>query len=189
MLTRPARLKTIYNPFSATADPANPGGFIRTPFAGNIIPKSMMDPAGFASAGYFPMPNLPGTPVPGTNLYAPLNNAALTAVSANPLRQITGKVDHAISANKRAFVRYAYLYNVAGSPNYYNNLADTGYGPMTVHAQNVALGYTQTFGSAMVMDLRMGVNRFTAFRPSNGLGFKITSLGLPAKFADLFGAR
>ncbi|MGH7837909.1 MAG: hypothetical protein ACREQC_08810, partial [Candidatus Binataceae bacterium] len=29
------------------------------------------------------------------------------------------------------------------------------------------------------MDLRLGVNRFTAFRPSNGLGFKITQLGLP----------
>lgn len=173
------KVKTIFNPFSATPDPSNPGGFLRTPFAGNIIPKSMMDPAGLASVGYWPAPNLPGTPIPGTNLYAPLNNAALTAVSANPLRQITGKVDHSIDANKRAFVRYAYLYNVAGSPNYYNNLADTGYGPMTVHAQNVALGYTQTFGSAMVMDLRMGVNRFTAFRPSNGLGFKITSLGLP----------
>jgi hypothetical protein len=83
--------------------------------------------------GYYPMPNLPGTPAPG-NLYAPLNNAALTAVSANPLRQITGKVDHTFDVNKRAFVRYANLYNVAGSPNYYNNLADTGLGPMTVHA-------------------------------------------------------
>jgi hypothetical protein len=178
VVNQQGRLKTIYDPFSAAADPANPGQFIRTAFPGNIIPKTMMDAAGLASVGYYPAPNLPGTPVPGTNLYAPLNNAALTAVSANPLRQITGKVDHAFDANKRAFVRYANLYNVAGSPNYYNNLADTGYGPMTVHAQNIALGYTQTFG-ASVMDLRLGVNRFTAFRPSNGLGFKITTLGLP----------
>jgi len=138
----------------------------------------MMDPAGLASVGYYPAASLPGTAVAGSNLYAPLNNAPLTAVSPNPLRQITGKVDHNFDANKRAFVRYAYLYNVAGSPNYYNNLADTGYGPMTVHAQNIALGYTQTFGRT-VMDLRLGVNRFTAFRPSNGLGFKITTLGLP----------
>ena len=171
--------KTIFNPFSAVADPANPGQFIRSPFSGNVIPKSMMDPAGLASVGYYPMPNLPGTAVPGTSLYTPLNNAALTAVSPNPLRQITAKVDHNFDASKRGFIRYAYLYNVAGSPNYYNNLADTGYGPMTVHSHNAALGYTQTFGSSTVMDLRLGVNRFTAFRPSNGLGFKITSLGLP----------
>jgi hypothetical protein len=172
------KLKIIYNPFSAVADPSNPGQFLRSPFPGNIIPKSMMDPAGLASVGYYPAANLPGTAVPG-GLYTPLNNAALTAVSANPLRQITGKVDHSFNANRRAFMRYTYLYNVAGSPNYYNNLADTGYGPMTVHAKNIALGYTQTFGASTVMDLRLGVNRFTAFRPSNGLGFKITSLGLP----------
>src|ERR1700680_4494459 len=126
-INQAGKLKLVYNPLSATADAANPGQYIRTPFPGNIIPKSMMDPAGLASVGYYPTPNLAGTPVAGTNLYAPLNNAALTAVRANPLRQITGKVDHTIDANKRAFVRYAYLYNVAGSPNYYNNLADTGY--------------------------------------------------------------
>src|SRR5258708_4301112 len=179
VINQAGQLKQIYNPFSAAPAAANPGQFIRSPFPGNIIPKSMLDPAGLASVGYYPTPNLPGTPVAGTNLYAPLNNAALTAVSANPLRQITGKVDHNFDANKRAFVRYAYLYNVAGSPNYYNNLADTGYGPMTVHSQNIALGYTQTLRSSMVLDLRLGVNRFTAFRPSNGLGFKIADLGLP----------
>ena len=51
---------------------------------------------------------------------------------------------------------------------------------MTVHSHNIAIGYTQTLGSATVLDLRAGVNRFTAFRPSNGLGFKLTTLGLPA---------
>ncbi len=179
VLNQAGALKVIYNPFSAAADPNNAGQFLRTPFPGNIIPKSMMDPAGMASVAYWPTANLAGTPVPGTNVYTPLNNAQATAVSANPLRQITGKVDHNFDANKRLFVRYAYLFNVAGSPNYYNNLADTGYGPMTVHAQNIALGYTQAFGTATVMDLRLGVNRFTAFRPSNGLGFKLTQLGLP----------
>src|SRR5215472_13096196 len=139
----------------------------------------MMDAAGLASVGYYPAASLPGTPVPGTSLYAPLNNAPLTAVSPNPLRQITGKVDHNFDANKRAFVRYSYLYNVAGSPNYYRNLADTGYGPMTVHANNAAVGYTQTLGNATVMELRAGVNRFSALRPSNGLGFDLTTLGLP----------
>ena len=118
--------------------------------------------------------------MPGTSLFAPLNNVAATAVSSNPLQQITGKVDHNFSTNRRGFIRYANLYNVAGSPNFYNNLADTGYGPMTVHSQNAALGYTQTFGSATVLDLRAGVNRFSAFRPSNGLGFLLTKLGLPA---------
>ena len=140
VVTQAGGLKTIYDPFSATPDPSRPGQFIRSPFPGNIIPKSMMDPVGVNSATYWPMPNLPGTAVPGTSLFAPLNNVAATAVSANPLQQITGKVDHNFSTNRRAFIRYANLFNVAGSPNFYNNLADTGYGPMTVHSQNVALG-------------------------------------------------
>ena len=179
VVTQAGRLKTIYDPFSAVPDPSRPGQFLRSPFAGNMIPKNLMDPVGVNTVAYWPTPNLPGTAVPGTSLYTPLNNVAATAVSSNPLQQITGKVDHNFSANQRAFIRYANLYNVAGSPNFYNNLADTGYGPMTVHSQNAALGYNQTFGSATVLDLRAGVNRFTAFRPSNGLGFKLTTLGLP----------
>ncbi len=31
-----------------------------------------------------------------------------------------------------------------------------------------------------MLELRAGVNRFNALRPSNGLGFKLTTLGLPA---------
>ena len=172
--------KTIYDPFSAVPDPNKPGQFIRSAFQGNIIPKSRMDPVGVAAASYWPLPNLPGTQVPGTSIFVPQSNLAATAVSANPLEQITLKVDHNFNTNRRGFIRYTKLYNVAGSPNFYNNLADTGYGPMTVHSHNVALGYTQTIGSATVLDLRAGINRFTAFRPSNGLGFKLTTLGLPA---------
>ncbi len=169
-LNAAGQLKTIYNPFSTTPDPNNAGQYLRTPFPDNIIPSSILDPVGVKAASYWPLPNLPGL----------TNNLAETAVSANPLEQITTKVDHNFSTNKRAFVRYGYLYNVAGSPNYFRNLADEGYGPMTVHAHNAALGYTQTLGTATVLELRAGVNRFSALRPSNGLGFDLTALGLPA---------
>ena len=173
------QLRTIYNPFSTRPDPNNAGHFLRSPFAGNVIPQSLIDPVGAKTVSYWPSPNLPGTPIPGTSGYTAQNNAGLTASTLNPVWQNTEKVDYNFSESKRAFIRYSYLYNVAGSPNYYNNLADTGYGPMTVHSHNAAVGYTQTFGSATVMDLRAGANRFSAFRPSNGLGFKLTTLGMP----------
>lgn len=137
-----------------------------------MIPTSLLDPVGTKAASYWPLPALPGL----------TNNLPATAVSANPLQQITAKVDHNFSSNKRGFIRYGYLYNVAGSPNYYRNLADVGFGPMTVHAHNAALGYTQTLGTATVLELRAGINRFSALRPSNGLGYKLTTLGcLPAQ--------
>ena len=170
--------KTIYDPFSTPATANAQGQYLRTPFAGNIIPASQIDPTGAKAAAFWPTQNLSGTPIVGSSSFLPANNVGLTASSANPLTQITGKVDHNFSERRRAFIRYGYLYNVAGSPNYFNNLADEGYGPMTVHAQNAALGYTHTFGSSTVMDLRVGVNRFNALRPSNGLGFSQTTLGL-----------
>ena len=179
-LNQAGALKTIYNPFSVAADPNNPGQYVRAIFPGNKIPATMLDPVGAKAATYWPSPNLPGTIIPGSGNYTGLNNLGLTAISASPLQQVTGKVDHNFSERKRAFVRYGYLYNVSGSPNYFNNKADQGYGPMTVHANNAAIGYTQTFGASTVMDLRAGVNRFSALRPSNGLGFDLTTLGLPA---------
>ena len=172
-------MRQIYNPFSVAPDPNNPGQYLRAPFAGNIIPATLLDPVGAKAATYWPMPNLPGTIVPGTSTYTGLNNLGLTAVSASPLQQVTTKVDHNFSERRRTFLRYGYLYNVSGSPNYFRNLADEGYGPMTVHAHNAAIGYTQTFGATTVLDLRAGVNRFSALRPSNGLGFNLTTLGLP----------
>ena len=170
------QLKVIYNPFSTPATPNAAGQYVRTPFPGNKIPTNLIDPVGANASTYWPSPNLNGTLTPSG--YAPVNNLGVTAISANPLEEITIKVDHNISGNKRAFVRYDYLYNVSGSPNYFHNLADEGYGPMTVRAHNGALGYTQTFGSATVLDLRAAANRFVAFRPSNGLGFKLTTLGM-----------
>ena len=35
----------IYNPFSTRPDPANPGSYIRDPFAGNKIPGNLLNPA------------------------------------------------------------------------------------------------------------------------------------------------
>jgi hypothetical protein len=172
-------LKTIYNPFTTPATANAQGQYLRTPLSGNVIPASLLNPTGMKAAAFWPTANLNGTPIAGTSSFLPQNNLGETAVSANPLDQVTGKVDHNFNERARAFIRYAFLYNVAGSPNYFRNLADEGYGPMTVHAQNAAIGYTHTYGASTVLDLRAGVNRFSALRPSNGLGFLQTSLGLP----------
>ena len=51
---------------------------------------------------------------------------------------------------------------------------------MQVSVHNGVLGYTQTIGALTVVDLRVMYNRFQAYRPSQGLGFQLTTLGLPA---------
>ncbi len=71
-LNSAGQVKSIYDPFSTVADPNNSGQFIRTPFPNNIIPPTRMDQAGMKAATYFPNSNLGGL----------VNNAGLTAVSA-----------------------------------------------------------------------------------------------------------
>src|SRR5437016_5251836 len=71
-LNAKGQLKTIYDPFSTTPDPNNPGQYLRTPFDHNVIPARFLDPVGVKAASYWPLPNLPGL----------TNNLAKTAVSA-----------------------------------------------------------------------------------------------------------
>ncbi len=52
-------LQTIYDPF--TTKPNGQGGFIRTPFPGNIIPQNRFDSVGANVLNLYPLPNQPGT--------------------------------------------------------------------------------------------------------------------------------
>ncbi|MCL4847316.1 MAG: TonB-dependent receptor [Acidobacteria bacterium] len=52
-------VRTIYNPFTSTIDPAT-GRVVRTPFAGNVIPGTMFDPVAVKMLQNIPLPNLPG---------------------------------------------------------------------------------------------------------------------------------
>lgn len=52
-------VRTIYNPFTSTVDPAT-GRVVRTPFAGNVIPSNLFDPTALKMLQDIPLPNLPG---------------------------------------------------------------------------------------------------------------------------------
>lgn len=52
-------VRTIYNPFTSTVDPAT-GRVVRTPFAGNVIPSTLFDPVAVKMLQNIPLPNLPG---------------------------------------------------------------------------------------------------------------------------------
>lgn len=94
------------------------------------------------------------------------------------------KVAHNFSGNKRAFFRYARLGNTAGAANFWGNAADTSLGDSKTKVHNGVFGYTQMFGAATVLDVRLGANWISNPRPTPSLGFKLTSLGLPAALED-----
>ncbi len=173
--------RVIYDPFSTRLNPASPGTYIRDPFPGNVIPQSLLDPVALKAAAFYPQPNLPG--LPNTHV----NNLGLTSVAQNPAKQVDFKMDHNFSSARRSFARYDYLSQTAGDFNYWNNPAMPTFGTMVWTSHNGVLGYTQTFGTGSVLDLRAGFDRFVANRPSFGYGFNLTSLGLPASLATYAG--
>ncbi|WP_260706601.1 TonB-dependent receptor [Edaphobacter flagellatus] len=77
--------------FTPIYDPATYSGGTRQAFAGNVIPKSRLDPVAVAIQSYMPMPNLPGT----TNNW----HGALTSI--NPNNRYFGRFDYNISEKNR----------------------------------------------------------------------------------------
>lgn len=73
------------------------GRYVRTPFAGNVIPASRIDPVAQAVVNLYPLPNLPGA----------VNNFFYSPVREDDNDQIDTRVDHNFTANHRLFGRYS----------------------------------------------------------------------------------
>lgn len=88
------RVRSVFNPFSSTLDAA--GRVVRTPFAGNVIPSSMMDPAALSMLAAIPLPNVPGN----------IDNLQGSVVDATNYWNFSQRVDLNLSDTWKAFVRY-----------------------------------------------------------------------------------
>jgi hypothetical protein len=176
----------LYNPFSTVPNPASPGNYIRTAVPNNNltqIPGVTLDPIALKAMAYIPLPNLPGTAIAGTSLYRPLNNLYAGGFASSPVQEIDTRGDHNFSTNKRGFLRFDKWHNVIGAPNYWHNVADESSGNLDFKVNNGVIGYTQVFGGATVLDLRLEGNEFRAFRAPPGYGFDITTLGFSQALA------
>ncbi len=60
-------LAVIYNPFTTVF---SGGQYSRTPFPGNVIPTTMLNPVSLKLLAYYPNPNIPGNAITGANNYA-----------------------------------------------------------------------------------------------------------------------
>jgi hypothetical protein len=93
-----AGANTIYNPLTTTLS-AN-GSYVRTPFPGNAIPASMIDPVAKAIARYYPAPNLTGS-----NNYSTFNGEELLDIDAEAAR-----IDHKIDEKNRVSGEFVFTY-------------------------------------------------------------------------------
>ena len=182
----------LYRPGTGTA-----AGVNRTPFTGNVIPSSLINPTAAAIASFFPAPNLPGFS----------NNYISNVPFQNHGNKADGRIDHHFSDRTNLFLRYGFTNYWAAEASPLGNVIGAG----TRIARSITTRLSASihnFGPRVAMDLRMGYNRYdqrlnplsdetalgAAFRSSNFgnnlAGINITGLapiGAPAYVPDARG--
>ncbi len=174
-----AQVVRIFNPFSTRANPSG-SGFIRDQFTGNVIPREMIDPVALNIIKYYPVPNQPGDAVTGRNNYISSGTRNLNTNNTDL------RVDRNFGANGRAFTRYSHRY-VEDAPlqSFPGDLAIAeGRVIEENRVHNFVTEYNHTLGGSTLLTARIGFARTLFVYNNQGLGFRPSSLGLPASIDD-----
>jgi hypothetical protein len=151
-----------------------------TPFAGNVIPATRFDRLTNSLIPFFPTANFSGRA--GLNFLA-------TPSNVERRDQLTGRVDYLVSPRGSLFGRYSFADNSLGDAAY-----RVGKGLIRPdRTQNMAVGYTHTFGANLISETRLGFTKAYLARTSDGdrfsknyaaeLGLKNLA-GVPGDFTE-----
>ncbi|MGH9311002.1 MAG: TonB-dependent receptor domain-containing protein, partial [Vicinamibacterales bacterium] len=169
----------IFDPFTTRANPAG-AGFVRDQFPGNVIPADRLDPVALQVLRYYPMPNQAGNPVTGTQNYFATGAASLD------VNNLDGRVDHQLSGNQKMFVRYSYRTTESAPAIFFPEDLAIAEGRVNEQnrAHNAVIDYNRTISNTTVFSGRVGFARTLFIFDNQGLGFRPSSLGLPAAIDD-----
>ncbi len=179
MLTLPngARYQ-VYDPASTKPDPARPTHFVRTPFSGNVIPKSrFVNPAYNKIRDFYPLPN---NTIPGQD---PVNNYLASQTPYNwDYAAYSNRVDYQINDKFRMYGRWSF--NNFGPEDRgdwtYESARGLNLGGLVRNNKggNIDLVYTQS--GSTIWDFTVAINQFREgnIQPK-ALEFKPSDLGLP----------
>ncbi len=166
-------LVRIFNPFTTRASGS---GFIRDQFADNKIPANLLDPVALNILKYFPLPNQPGAANTNANNYTSSGSAATN------LDNFDGRVDYRITERHTFFARYSHRYTEDVPLKSFPEEITIAEGRVIQenHARNIVADYTYTVSPTSTITGRIGFARTLFVFSNQGLGFKPSSLGLPA---------
>jgi hypothetical protein len=132
-------------------------GFVRDPFAGNILPASRLDPNAIKLLNLYPAPNIAGL----------FNNYAANPVTRNDVNQGDIRIDQNFSDKDSIFGRVSYSDNPAIIPGPFPGIADGSaffQGIQSATASNSVLSETHVFSPNVVNEIRAGYNRIATSR-------------------------
>jgi outer membrane receptor protein involved in Fe transport len=173
---------TIYDPFTNTADPNRAGGFLRSPFPGNVIPQNRIDPVAVNLVKLLPMPNTIGAQVTGANNFVS-NYSAPTNENLYSIR-----LDHSFTDNQKLFFRLSANNTSQNRPNIYGPGFERSVpvlGNDTLLQRQLVLDYTKVLSPSTVVELNSSFLHYYITRQSPGLNFDPVQLGFPDYFHQL----
>ena len=164
----------IYDPLTTQA--ASNGRYTRSPFPGNIIPASRIDPAAKAIEAFYAAPNTAGTA-------AGANNYTRNAKDVFAYEVQVARVDHNFSEKNRAYLRLSYDHYDEVDNAFYNNLSG---GLHLIRAtKGAAFDDVIVVSPRSILDLRYGLiqEQTPENRPSKGLN--LGTLGFSSNLLSL----
>ena len=124
--------------------------FTGKPFAGSIIPPSLISPRASQVLALFPQPNLPGTG----------GNYRSAPVATGNRNQGTGRIDHRLSSSAALTLRYTYGRRDLFEPFAANSKELPGFGDfVNDRGHNALIHYQQALGARDSNSLIIGFNR------------------------------
>lgn len=166
-------LGTILDPATTTPHGSS---YVRTPFMGNILSTTRIDPNAIALLKLLPPPT--------TSTLQ--NNYITNPTNTDTYNNFDVRIDQVLGNKDYLFGRYSYNGHTQNHPGiftqYQQGYADGGNSSSLSNffdrAQNLSIGETHTFTPHLVNDLRIGLNReHVLWLQPNG-----TTMGLPEKY-------
>jgi hypothetical protein len=168
----------LYDP--ATTTPAGNGLFERSPFPGNIIPPSRLDPVAMKLLNYWELPNTPGT-VDGRN------NFVRNSPNNEPVWQGVFRMDRAFSHRNNFFASGTFEHGEAdGFDPFYDSPTAKLAIWWRLHRRQgtIGLGDVETVDPNLVLNFHWNITRYSQDTPSASKGFNLASLGWPASLVS-----
>ena len=152
LLDANGRAINLFDPATTAANPA--GGFVRQPLAGNIVPRSRMDPLALKVLPFHPTAN-----AASRNQFAPADNYSSLVPSVSNQGVFTVRADHRFGDKDSIFFRYSSNRNTLDNRGWGLGPADPAARKDQRDNHNAIVNYSRLFGSSILNDLRVGVTR------------------------------
>jgi hypothetical protein len=163
-------LQMVYDPLTTAASGA------RSPFAGNVIPPSRLNPIGAAIAGYYPAPTRERAAY-GTNNYSAASSQYDRA------DQFTAKLDHQMTSWWRATASYLHYGSREPGEWWMGTIASPAQWLLARKVDATAVSSIFTPSPTTVVTVRYGFNRFPNLNTTRSAGFDVTTLGFSPAYA------